>query len=197
MGKKLLQDPSILLLLISNGWCMWYFSKNPDGFGTVVWIYWWQSVIIGLFNFIDIATLKNYNPGGMKINDTPIGKNQNGCIAAFFVMHYGIFHLVYGIFLLVSYNITSKTAVLLGIAAFFIESLWALRRKKIYERTNDVNIGFVMFLPYVRVIPMHLMIIIPRFLGVTPTLIFLILKALADIIFYRVSVSIYKSKAEQ
>ena len=196
MLKKLLFNPSLLLILIGNGWCIWYFNQNPNGFSTIVWIYWWQSVIIGIFNFIDLATLKSYNPGTLKINGTPVGANKNGCVASFFLVHYGIFHLVYFVFLITKYNVINKNTVLLCLGSFLLEALWTLRHKKIYEQTNNVNIGVVMFLPYIRIVPMHLIIMVPAFLGITPTLLFLVLKTFADIVFHEVSTGLYQKNIQ-
>ena len=56
----------------------------------------------------------------------------------------------------------------------------------IRNRTEDVNIGAMFFLPYARVVPMHLMILMPQFLHISGNAIFLVLKTLADVIMYAV-----------
>jgi hypothetical protein len=38
------------------------------------------------------------------------------------------------------------------------------------------------FLPYLRIIPMHFMILIPAFLNLKPALIFLVLKGIFDVV---------------
>lgn len=60
------------------------------------------------------------------------------------------------------------------------------------ERTVAVNIGSMFFLPYLRIIPMHLMILLPAFLGFRPSLVFLLLKMGADILSFIFYQRIYK-----
>ena len=184
MLKKLFSNPSILFLLAGNLYCIWYYENHPDGFATVVWIYWFQSIAIGLFNFIDLLTVKNFDSKDIKMNDEPVTAGNKGCTAWFFLMHYGIFHLVYGIFLLVKFSILSvnRMIFLVAVAVFLLESILNFMRQKQMERAMTVNIGTLFILPYLRIIPMHLMILGPAFLGWEPSLIFLVLKMGADIL---------------
>jgi hypothetical protein len=98
--------------------------------------------------------------------------------AWFFLFHFGFFHLVYGIFLLTDFGIRSvdSRVLLIGIGAFFLECLINFIRHKRMERTMSVNLGAMFFLPYLRIIPMHLMILLPAFLGWKPSMLFLVLK---------------------
>src|SRR5512141_96428 len=98
MIKKVLYDPSFLFLLSANIFCLWYYSAHQDGFATIVWIYWFQSVIVGLFNFLDLLTIKKFSAAGFKLNDQPVTGQNKGCAAWFFLVHYGFFHFGYMIF---------------------------------------------------------------------------------------------------
>jgi Family of unknown function (DUF6498) len=186
MLKKILQNPAILFLLAGNFYCIWYYQNHPESFATIIWIYWFQSITIGLFNVLDLLTLKNHEAHGSKINTPPVEVGNKGCAAGFFAMHFGLFHLVYGIFLLVGYGISSvnKMVFLLGIATFFLESTLNFIRQKKMEQTVNFNIGDRFLLPYVRIFPMHLMILLPIFFKWTPSLLFLSLKMIADILSY-------------
>lgn len=173
------------MLLASNIYCIWYFNSHSNGFVTVVWIYWLQSVIIGFFNFVDLLTIKNYDAGDTKINGQPLTEKSRGCLPWFFAMHFGIFHLVYMIFIAVYLGINvDKRFFLIGVAAFLSESLAAFIRQKNAEQQIKFDIGSIFFLPYLRVIPMHLMIMSSVFLSVQPSVIFLVLKTIADILSY-------------
>ncbi len=188
MLKKYFSNPSILFLIAGNLYCIWYYENNPHAFATVVWIYWFQSITIGLFNFLDLLTIKNYEAGSFTMNDQPATDANKGCTAWFFLLHYGGFHLGYAIFLLVGFGIRSvnKMVFLLGIASFFLEAIINFIRQKQMERSIAFNIGTLFFLPYLRIVPMHLMILLPAFLGWKPSLLFLILKMGADIISFAV-----------
>jgi len=183
MFKKYFTNPYFLLLLAGNIYCIWYFKNHSNGFVTVIWIYWIQSVIIGFFNFIDLLTIKNYEAGDAELNGQPVTGKNKGCLPWFFMFHYGIFHFVYGIFLLVKFNIdkVDKSFLLIGVAAFLAESLAGFIRRKTVEPEMKFNIASLFFLPYVRIVPMHVIILVPAFLGVQPSAIFLILKTAADI----------------
>ncbi|HRA12292.1 MAG TPA: DUF6498-containing protein [Chitinophagaceae bacterium] len=195
--KRILSNPSILFLIAGNLYCIWYYKKYPEDFATIVWIYWFQSIIIGFFNFLELLTAKNTIGNITTVNKSP-KEFSKGCSAFFFLFHYGIFHLVYFIFLLVDFNSSSvqKLVLLLGIATFFLESLIGFIRHKSIEKTQQVNVGLLFFLPYVRIIPMHLMILLPKFFGITPTLLFLVLKMGADLLTFRIYNFIYKKRSE-
>ena len=183
--KKYFSDPSLLFLLAANFYCIWYYQNHRDGFATIVWIYWFQSIIIGLFNVIDLYTIKNYDSANMKLNGEPITAKNEGCLALFFMVHYGIFHVVYAIFLMVQQGIDVNGSVLLTvIAGFLVEGIISFRQRKQMEKYISLNIGVMFFLPYLRIIPMHLMILGPVFLGWEASTIFLVLKTIADILSY-------------
>ncbi len=184
MIKNLFRNPSFLFLLAGNLYCIWYYQNNPRSFATVVWIYWFQSVTIGLFNFIDLLTIKNFDGGGLKLNDQEVTTSNKGCTAFFFLVHYGFFHVGYAVFLLVDFGVKTinGTVLLLGVGTFFLESILNFMRQKQLERTLTVNLGTLFFLPYLRIVPMHLMILLPKFFGWQPSLLFLGLKMVADIL---------------
>ena len=190
MFKKIINNPSIFFLLGGNLYCIWYYVNHPEDFATVVWIYWVQSIIIGLFNFFDLLTIKKYDASNFKMNDQPLQPGNKGCTAYFFFLHFGFFHVAYAFFLLmdVGINNVSKKMFLLGLAVFLAESIFNFMRQKQLEKSVTFNIGTLFFLPYLRIIPMHLMILLPAFFGWKPSLLFLNLKMGADIlsyIFYR------------
>jgi hypothetical protein len=195
--KKVIYEPSFLILLAGNAWCIWYFLHEPGAFGNIIWIYWIQSVIIGLFNFADLLTIKNYDTADFKMQDKVVKGNEKGCAAWFFLAHYGFFHFVYMIFLAISYhrNLNSRM-ILLGAAVFFLEVLMSFRQKKMIESTIKLKLGTLFVLPYLRIIPMHLTILAPAFLNLQPSIVFVILKAFADIVFYIVTRRIYNRQVE-
>ena len=183
MLKKYLANPYLLMLLASNIYCIWYFNSHSNGFVTVVWIYWLQSIIIGFFNFIDLLTIKNYDTASFKVNNQPLNDKNKGCLPWFFLVHFGIFHFVYMVFIAVQLGFgVDGGFLLIGVAAFLLESLSSFIRQKNAEQQMKFNIGTIFFLPYLRVIPMHLMIMGSVFLSVQPSLIFLVLKTIADIL---------------
>jgi hypothetical protein len=194
--KKLILQPEFIILLLGNAICYWYFLDHSEGFGTVIWIYWCQSVIIGLFNFFDLLLIKKFSAKDFKLNDEPVTEKNKGCTAWFFLLHYGFFHFAYFIFLAVSFHtLLNSKIILLAVAAFFLESLLTFRRKRAIEKEIKVSLGGIFMLPYIRIIPMHLTILLPAFFDWQPSVLFILLKTLADIIFYFVAQKIYSKPA--
>lgn len=195
MVKRILSDPAFLFLIAINVYCIWYYKQNPDEFNTLVFLYWGQSVLIGFFNFADILTIKNIIPGSMEFNKSPVQNNvkTKGCAAAFFAVHYGIFHLAYGIFLIVYTKLKIDfNFLLLGLAAFSLSLIIEFVRHKQWQNNNAVNLGKMFFLPYLRIIPMHLMILGPAFFHWEASTIFLFLKMSADVIMYLLTSPFHK-----
>ena len=195
MLKRLFSDPAFLFLIGINAYCIWYYQNNPGEFNTIVFLYWGQSVLIGLFNFVDILTVKNIIPGSMEWNDAPLKNNSKakGCAAGFFAVHYGFFHLAYGMLLLVFTKLKIDFHfVLVGLVAFSLNLIIEFIRHKQWQSANAVNLGRMFFLPYLRIIPMHLMILGPAFLDWKASTIFLVLKTAADVIMYLVTSPLHK-----
>jgi hypothetical protein len=196
--KRIFSDPAFLFLIAINGYCIWYYQQNPGEFNTIGFLYWGQSVLIGLFNFADILTIKNIVPGSMEWNDRPLQNNRKakGCAAAFFAVHYGFFHLAYGMYLLFYTKLRIDfNFVLLGLAAFSFSLIIDFIRHKQWQADHPVNLGKMFFLPYLRIIPMHLMILGPAFLHWKASTIFLVLKTLADLIMYFITSPLHREES--
>jgi hypothetical protein len=158
-----------------------------------MWVYWFQSITIGFFNFIRILQLKEFSTEGFKINGQPVQPTQETKIftAFFFLFHYGFFHFVYIKFLLTGTftktyvnapNFIELKYIFLTSLLFFINHLFSY----FYNRPKDTkkqNVGSLMFYPYARIIPMHLTIIFgSAFVSALP--LFLMLKTFADAIMH-------------
>ena len=198
MLRRIFSDPAFLFLIAINAYCIWYYQKNPGEFNTIVFLYWGQSVLIGVFNFIDILTVKNIIPGSMELNDSPVKNTPKtkGCAAFFFAAHYGFFHVAYGVFLLVFTKLKIDFHFRwIGLAAFSLNLIIEFIRHKQWQSTNAVNLGKMFFLPYLRIIPMHLMILGPAFLNWKASTIFIVLKTAADVIMYLLTSPIHKPAA--
>lgn len=181
MLQRIIKDPGFWFLLLMNGYLIYYYQQKPGEFNTIIWIYWVQSVLIGFFNFLDLQSVKDPDSTSLSINNKPVSKNSMGCAAWFFLFHYGFFHFVYAIFLLVGKSSSVNSKLLLITAGiFFIESTIQFIRKRNTLEPGKVNVGKMFFTPYLRIVPMHLMILVPSFLGITGSVVFLILKTVAD-----------------
>ncbi|MDZ4844351.1 MAG: DUF6498-containing protein [Chitinophagales bacterium] len=200
--KQIFSDRSFWSLLVINLAIIAYYLYYGTGFKTLVWIYWCQSVIIGFSNFLNLATVRNIKPGFMTINDEPVTTDgqARGCLAPFFAVHYGGFHLAYFVFLFTITDANERVDFGLleaSVGAMLLDQAWNFFRAKQWEKEYKTNPGTLFFLPYLRIVPMHLTILLPAFLKTFSHLtIFLILKTVADMLMYAITLAIYGKPGE-
>ncbi len=126
--------------------------------------YWLQSVAIGVLQGRRMWVLQRFSTEGFTSNGKRVPETRAGLrgTVGFFAMHYGIFHLVYLIFVL------SHAGGPQGSIAWYLPCIAALLVAEVSAHRDDVrrdaggrpNLGMLMFLPYLRVFPMHAMIFI-------------------------------------
>jgi hypothetical protein len=89
-------DLSLWFLLLSNLVTIFVAKKENWNLLAIIWIYWFQSVTIGFFNFIRILQLKEFSTKGVEINNQPVKPTEETkiLIAFFFLLHYGFFHFI-------------------------------------------------------------------------------------------------------
>lgn len=186
-------DPSLWLLLFANLFTIFLAVKEQWDIRPLMWIYWFQSVIIGVFNVIKIMTLKNFSTEGLLVNGKPVKptystKMQTGF---FFLIHYGFFHLGYFLFLATnSAPIALSPGVILSIALavtfFFVNHLFSFLYHRREEMEKKYNLGTLLFFPYARIFPMHFTFIFAGTLiqSTGALVLFLFLRTGADLIMH-------------
>lgn len=174
-------DTGLWANLAMNLYLVYEYVKTPAIIDTVIVVFYVQSVLIGVFNALDIFTVTHAAKKERK-------SMSKGCMGLFFMFHYGMFHLVYLFFLPSVINIKNIDwhfallafyLVLTSCFITFIQDKWR-------NRTEAINVDALFFMPYARVVPMHLVILVPKFLNISAPLLFLLLKTLADVVSYRV-----------
>jgi len=195
-------DSSTIVLIFSNLLTIFFALVENWSLLTVMFIYWCQSIIIGIFYFFKILNLKDFSTEGLYINNRPVGPTKETKIstATFFAFHYGFFHFGYFMFLIANPFTRSKLDlqdtffIFLAVATFFVSHLFSFLHNKEKDSKKKPNIGKIMFLPYARIIPMHLTIIFGSFLLISyggsgmqlVIILFLLLKAVTDVIMHTV-----------
>jgi hypothetical protein len=162
----------------------------------LLWSYWIQSVVIGWFYRKRILALQRFSTDGFTSNDKPVLETPEARreTANFLTMHYGFFHLIYAVFLTAfgfSGSLGDTTGLgredvlaVLALGAVFAFTQYAEHRRNVaLDRGRRPNIGAMMFLPYLRVVPMHVIIIGGAMLhgGGAALIVFGALKTLADV----------------
>ncbi len=192
MGTKLARlgivpiDSSGAMLLASNLLTIALAVVLSWQLMTILWGYWLQSVIIGLFTFLKLIML-----GIGNIRKATIASLGSIFLGFFFAFHYGFFHLAYAVFLAVfSFGMTAFGgvdifAVLIMGIIFFANHAFSfyknflkkgpselevpLRDIALWGQGKEAKIQYSLAIgkfafnafgePYARIFPMHLTII--------------------------------------
>lgn len=187
--RNIFSDPEFWMILFFNGLFIYLYLTNDISVGEIVWIYYLQSVLIGFQYFVRmIAGARRSNAKGKYF--TPM----------FFALHYGLFHLVYFVFLtLMSASENGPKAnllhVLYGFAALFINMLFSLTSDLKGDKAQNRDGSSLFFTPYLRIVPMHLFIIMgfnavvdnnadSWFFRQDAFIIFIILKTISDLLLH-------------
>jgi hypothetical protein len=186
------EDNSAWSLLAANALAIaiawwWQFSL-----GELMVVYWMQSVIIGLSYFLRMMSLQHFSTAGTRMNGQPIPETPAGkrSVALFFALHYGMFHAIYFIFLIAGRNageaFGSPVALAVCALAFLVNHAYSLMHNIEDDRAGRPNLGTMMFLPYARIVPMHLTIILGGLMhgGAFAWWLFAVLKTLADLVMH-------------
>jgi hypothetical protein len=133
--------------------------------GSLLWPYWAQSVIIGWFSRRRMLALGHFSTEGYEVNNKPVEATYETqrSSANFFTLHYGFFHLAYLVFLIglaSNLELADWLGVAVASATFGYNHHASYRRNIEADAEGEPNIGTLMFLPYLRILPMHLTIII-------------------------------------
>lgn len=191
--KYIINDSSTWTLIFSNVLTIIIAVLQNWSLLFLLLIYWSQSVIIGFFNFVRILNLKEFSTKGYKIGGIPVAptKGVKYFTAFFFAFHYGVFHLGYLAFLGVFSIFESPGALISNLIfvpiislVFLINHLFSFLKNKESDLKKKRNIGHIMFFPYARIFPMHIIIIFGLFLGGAAIVLFLVLKTIADVVMH-------------
>lgn len=173
-----------IVLAVVQRWSLW----------EVMWIYWGQSVVIGYYNWRKIRRLESFSTDNFTINDRPVAPTRavRNQVAWFFALHYGMFHFVYMMFLLIGIGDMSWFSAL---GAIVCVAVFAANHRRSFQQSLPIfvrrkpNIGTVMFFPYARIVPMHLTLVLGHLLGIRSAgamVMFLGLKTGADVVMHRI-----------
>jgi hypothetical protein len=187
-ARSLLLDPSLFGVIFSNVLSIVLATVFKWDLGEILWVYWAQNVIIGISNFIRIMSLKEFTTRGLSSNGRPVPETQKAKrdTAFFFLIHYGFFHFVYAMFLLdrspLDFTDSENVAFLLvAVGGFALTHGYSfLHNKGADFRQKRPNLGAFLFYPYMRVVPMQLIILGASAVGPAATPIFMAMKTVAD-----------------
>ncbi len=167
----------------------------------VLWVYWGQSVMIGVVNVIRIMCLEEFSTEGFTSGGKPVPETSRGKAntAGFFAVHYGFFHLIYALFLtrgMLGGRMSGwmPATVLLNVAIFGAVHGFPLWRTHGHDlRSKRPNLGALMFYPYIRILPMHLTIILGSAFPQGALPLFILLKTGSDVALHLVEQKMFQT----
>jgi hypothetical protein len=188
------RDVTVWSLIVSNLLIIGWALIEKWSVFTVMWVYWIQSVGIGIIWFFKILTLKRFSTKGFMINNKLVQPTRATKIktSIFFLFHYNFFHIIYALFLSTQGGEVKTGIIILPGLIFLANSFLSFLYNKEKETGQKANIGKLMFYPYFRIIPMHITIIAAGILqdkgmnmeGQATIILFLLLKTVADVVMY-------------
>jgi hypothetical protein len=200
--KNIFSDPEFWFILVFNAFLAWAYTGELISKDTTVWIYFFQSVIIGMSNAIRIAGLSNFLASNLSKDGQPVAvtTKTKWSGAIFFTFHYGFFHILIFIALVIfSFDNGSKLdlkIVMIHAGIMAINAIISTYSTIVQDREEKPAINDLFFTPYMRIIPMHFFLIIgitrkanpevllPLVGAINVFWLFLILKLLADLIMH-------------
>lgn len=191
--------PGLLLANAATLLLAWTFHWTV---GDLMWPYWVQSVVIGWFARQRMLALHRFSTEGFTSNDQPVPETEEGkrSTAGFFVLHYGIFHFAYFAFLL---GMAKPSGPLQALVLIACGVSFALGQNKTFlaqtaaDARGRPNLGALMCLPYLRVVPMHIAIILaPKGISGAGALFFMAMKTAADLLMDHVDRRIAENAAD-
>lgn len=204
MLRNIFRDPELWYIILFNVSIVFFYYLGQVDPRIVILIFYVQSIIIGLMNFIRMYKLENFSTKNFTSNGKPVSNSPKAAksTAFFFLIHYGGFHFIYFFFItimLLSIQGERKPfdseIFLMSIFSYFISSIFALRYHIEADKEDKPNIGTIMFIPYLRVVPMHIFIILgmgffiskKEILGMDVLEFFIILKTISDVLMHILS----------
>lgn len=182
-------DSSVLFLIFANIFAILIFFVQKWDFSNLLFLYWFQSVVIGVFYSIKIFTLKNFSAKNISINGKCLESNSKGKFSAglFFLLHYGILHIGYLKFLsgTLWFDVKFDFFMFLSMFLFFGNHLFSFIKNSNNDYSKIKDLGKIFYAPYMRVIPMNFILWV-GFLWIDSWIIavFLMLKIVSDVLMH-------------
>lgn len=174
---------AIIVMAIIQSWSL----------ATAFWVYWIQSVCIGIFSFLKIISLKEFSTKDFEFFATedpqPTEATKINSSLVFFVV-YGTSHFLYAYYLSAFTGTKLTMNVIIAGGVFFLNHLFSFCHDKQKQERRRPNIGRLLSFPFIRIVPMHAILYLAVILksrfnlsadNTAVLVVFLLLKTIADV----------------
>lgn len=182
MFKQKRTKDSKLILIGANLIPLFGVLFGDWNFFSVILIFWAENAVLGFFNIFRILKAEK----GEKFS----GAGKIG-LAIFFLIHFGFFTLVHGVFVFAFFGqnqALNPLALAIGFSGLFLSHGYSFFKNYLgREEYKNITTKVAMFLPYKRIVILHLTIILGGFLammfraGFLAVVFLIILKIMIDL----------------
>lgn len=156
--------PSALALILANFVPLFGVLALGWNAAAIVLFYWAETPIVGFFNIQRMRKARGaLRSPGMTLGGRPVTEASRTSLIVFFVLHYGFFTLIHGVFVLALFGrqfIGSPSALALGALGLAVSHGVSYRKNFIGGgEYKKVSFEGLFWQPYGRIIIMHLTII--------------------------------------
>jgi hypothetical protein len=209
--KNMPKYPSAILLIVVNLVPLYGVLYQGWQQGYILMLYWGETLIVGFYNVFRMLLVQNVDTSKIEINgEIPVFNTKTLIssykiqLISFFIMHFGFFCLIHGIFLIqiakidikrflhentVNASINSVILLLIPIIGLFISHGFSfvsnyIVRKEYKRQTLNV----LMFKPYTRIVVTHFTILFGALVSsklssqLGPLVLMIILKTFLDLL---------------
>lgn len=160
-----LRAPGVQALIAANLFPLFGVLFFGWSLFSIMLLYWLENIVIGIFNVIRMRRAEKPMPdaeAGVKLGGKPYAPEMKGQLIAFFILHYGLFTAVHGVFVFALFR--SDEAPTLAVVVGLVSLLWS---HAVSYFTNYIGKGEYKSLsapdlfiqPYKRIFVLHLTII--------------------------------------
>ncbi len=125
--------------------------------------YWTENLVVGFFNVQKMKRAQGpVNAAGMTLNGQPVTEGSRRALILFFILHYGLFTLVHGVFVFVLFGPGMRLGRELGLALLVLAAShgYSYRRNFIHGgEYRRASFARLFWQPYARIIVMHVTIL--------------------------------------
>jgi hypothetical protein len=212
---ELKTDHAVRGILLANAATLAFALWQEWSVLQLMWPFWAQSLIIGWYARRRMLKLESFCTDGMKINDQPVEPTPATlrATANFFALHYGGFHLIYCFFLLAMtfttdangyIEVTNESSgeeylvyighigpfdllIFAALAWGYVRAHGASHREHVEaDLAHTRKLGSLMMIPYLRILPMHLTIILAFAVGGGALWLFILMKIATDVAMHKI-----------
>lgn len=195
-APRLLLDGSVWALIATNAVAIAIAMWNDWSARPLILLYWAQSAIIGIASVFRILALERFATGRFESGGVVFFESEGPTEAPTTDVKRRVallLSVVFGLLLLLYYFLISLGPrggpldwqwILTGAAAFALNHLWSYRYNRDLDRRGTPNINMLAFMPYLRIVPMHLVVVTGAAYyvdGGAPVLFFGVVKTVFDV----------------